>query len=430
MKAVLTLILPVFLSVIFFHQEISLMPQALANGKSVAEQDSYFLGLPNDGQVLERSFVHEDSLRSYLLYVPAAYDGTVDWPLVINYHGFSNAAADQMYISQMNLVADTAHFLIAYPQGLLVNNPVLGFSAPGWNVDGTMSDNDDVDFSSQLINQISADYAVDPLRVYVTGWSIGGRMAFQLSCELPDRIAAVASVASKMSDGQLQSCNPGRPFSALWMRGTADPIAPFEGDGGLFSPAPNTPSYWAARNNCSPDSLVTDLEDMVTTDASTVTLIEYIDCDANTEVLFYQINGGGHAWPGGGDLPPSLGKVNRDINASSEIWNFFNRNPHPGLPSSAGDAVEPMFEQVRVYPNPSHGEITIELNLKKGGVVQMRLFSLLGQPVGSIVNQHFPSGQQQYIWNPGGNDLSPGTYFIQIRFGTELWSQPILINPN
>lgn len=286
------------------------------------------------GDTISQSFVHNDSIRSYLLYVPEAYDGSEDWPLVINYHGFTNSAADQMYISQMNTVADTGHFLIAYPQGLLVSNPFLGFSAPGWNVDGTLSTNDDIAFSNSLIDHIQTTYAIDAARIYVTGWSMGASIAFEVSCKLADRIAAVAGVANQMADSQIANCDPGRPLSAMLIQGTADPIVPFDGDGFLFSAASATPSFWAGYNHCAPDSLVTDLPDLVTTDTSTVTLIDYIDCDAGTEVLFYRVNGGGHSWPGGGALPPSLGKTNQDINASSEIWNFFQRNPHPNPPGA------------------------------------------------------------------------------------------------
>ena len=281
------------------------------------------------GDTLTGEFIHNDSLRSYLLYVPEAYDGSEDWPLVLNFHGFSNSASDQMFISQMNPVADTANFLVVYPQGLLVDNPFLGFSAPGWNVDGNLSDNDDLGFTSVLIDRLSAAYAIDLSRVYATGWSMGASIAFQTSCSLAGRIAAVAGVANQMADSQIANCNPGRPVSAMLIQGTADPITPFDGDGVLFSAAANTPSFWANLNNCSPDSLVTDLEDIVTTDTSTVTVTEYKDCDADTEVFFYRVNGGGHSWPGGGELPPFLGKVNRDFNASSVIWNFFNRHPHP-----------------------------------------------------------------------------------------------------
>ena len=62
-------------------------------------------------------------------------------------------------------------------------------------------------------------------------------------------------------------------------------------------------------------------------DGSTVTLIEYDGCKANTEVLFYRINGGGHTWPGGGSIGNAFGVQNQDINTSLEIWKFFSQNP-------------------------------------------------------------------------------------------------------
>lgn len=381
------------------------------------------------GDTLSRSFIHEDSLRSYLLYVPAAYDGTENWPLVINYHGFNNMAANQMFISQMNPVADTANFLVAYPQGLLINNPFLGFAAPGWNISGVLSENDDIDFTSQLIDQISAGYAVDPARVYATGWSMGAGISFQVSCRLPDRIASVAGVANQMADSQIESCTPGRPLSALLMHGTADPIAPFNGSGDLFSSAYNTPSFWAGQNNCSPDSLVTDFDDIVTTDTSTVTLIEYTDCDADTEVLFYRINGGGHAWPGGGALPAFLGKVNRDINASSEIWNFFNRNPldksvstEPGLEVSTFD--------FSVYPNPFSEELTVEFELSSIQSVQLRLLNALGQPVGKTIDRRLPAGRQRLQWRLNNGSFPAGTYYLQLIVEGKQGIQSILYKPN
>lgn len=59
------------------------------------------------GDTLSRSFVHNDSLRSYLLYVPAAYDGSEEWPLVINCHQFGWSPSDYMAFTGMNAVADT-----------------------------------------------------------------------------------------------------------------------------------------------------------------------------------------------------------------------------------------------------------------------------------------------------------------------------------
>jgi polyhydroxybutyrate depolymerase len=227
------------------------------------------------GDTISQTFVHNDSLRSYLLYVPEAYDGTEDWPLVINYHGFNINAGTQMELSQMNAVADTAHFLIAYPQGLQVFSPVLNASAPGWNpINGLLSNTDDISFSNQLISEINSMYQVDQARIYTTGWSMGATMAWQTACALPDRVAAVAAVSQQMADLQIADCNPGRAFPTLLIHGTGDSIALFNGDGGFFSASPLTPRFWADYNNCVADSMVTVLPDLITSDSSTVTLIQ------------------------------------------------------------------------------------------------------------------------------------------------------------
>ena len=77
------------------------------------------------GLIYEREFQHDDTVRNYLLYVPASYDGTKKWPLVINYHGFSGNPMIQIDATQMNIAADLMNFIVAYPTGLEVD---LGFA--------------------------------------------------------------------------------------------------------------------------------------------------------------------------------------------------------------------------------------------------------------------------------------------------------------
>ncbi|MEN0051420.1 MAG: hypothetical protein AAF806_30420, partial [Bacteroidota bacterium] len=150
---------------------------------------------------LYRSLAHEGLQREYLLYVPEAYDGTEDWPLVLNFHGYGINAFTQMVFSDMNPVADTGRFLIAYPQGTEFFSNVAGTPSqgPGFNAIGegettfTSTFNpDDVDFTSKIIDDIANDYKVDLTRVYSTGWSNGGFISTVLGNELSDRIAAIA----------------------------------------------------------------------------------------------------------------------------------------------------------------------------------------------------------------------------------------------
>ncbi|MEM9832095.1 MAG: PHB depolymerase family esterase [Bacteroidota bacterium] len=286
------------------------------------------------GVLHEYSFIHDGIERSYLLYVPAGYDGQEDWPLVLNYHGFNLTPALQVAFSQMNIAADDTHFLVAYPAGLIVNNPFLNQPGPGWNViNGTLSDNDDIGFSRQVVEHIAANYQVDYHRIHAAGFSMGASMAYEMACLAPDLIASVAAVGSGVDQTIIDRCERGKPLALLQIHGTADPIIPFDGVAGggvVFPPAPETAALWARQNDCELEPESEDLPDSDASDNSTVTRFEYQNCD-DTEVLFYQINGGGHTWPGGGNFPEFLGSVNRDFDANAEILAFFQRNPHPDL---------------------------------------------------------------------------------------------------
>jgi hypothetical protein len=46
-------------------------------------------------------------------------------------------------------------------------------------------------------------------------------------------------------------------------------------------------------------------------------------------VNLYKVIGGGHQWPGTTALLGGLGTINRDINASAEIWRFFSNYSCP-----------------------------------------------------------------------------------------------------
>ena len=295
-----------------------------------------------DGVLEERSIIQNDSLRSYLLYIPASYDGSSEWPLVISYHGYSIDASFQMAVDRLDLTADTAEFLLAYPNGLIVDDP---FDGPdiGWNYDGLVSENDDVEFSRMIIEDISEDYMVDQERIHATGWSMGSQMIWALACELSDRVASIAGISGPMDDAYMDACTPDRPFSVMLIHGTDDLYWPPEGvevGGYIFSNPKNTIDYWTNNNNCLEDEAITELEDIVGDDSSTVTVYSNLGCDSDTETFYYDIKGGGHTWPGGsfpgGAWPEFLGPVNRDISANNEMWSFFERNPHPEAGATGG----------------------------------------------------------------------------------------------
>jgi polyhydroxybutyrate depolymerase len=50
--------------------------------------------------------------------------------------------------------------------------------------------------------------------------------------------------------------------------------------------------------------------------------LRYAACDQDASVLLYTIDGGGHTWPGGMPIP-FMGKTSRQIDATEEMWRFF-----------------------------------------------------------------------------------------------------------
>ena len=75
---------------------------------------------------------------------------------------------EHILYSDMNNVADTAKFIVAYPLGLLdPNNP---FGCLDWNENGRHVW-DDVAFVSALISRIASNHQVDTNKVYACGFS-------------------------------------------------------------------------------------------------------------------------------------------------------------------------------------------------------------------------------------------------------------------
>jgi len=266
-------------------------------------------------------FISSGLERTYRLHVPKSYDPARPTPLVISMHGAAMWGVAQMEITRWNAVADEQGLIVVYPSGARAAGPRVWRAGQG----GPASR--DVQFVADLIETLKGSYNIDPARIYADGLSNGGGMAFLLSCTLSDRIAAVGMVGPALFLPWDGCRDIGRPVPMVLFHGTAERFAPYHGGASpvsnkhVFPSIPTFVARWARRNQCAERPAERRV-------AGDVTRLEYSGCADDAHVVLYTIHGGGHNWPGGGDIPEwFVGPTTRSIHASREAWEFFRAHP-------------------------------------------------------------------------------------------------------
>jgi polyhydroxybutyrate depolymerase len=256
--------------------------------------------------------------REFIIDIPQSYSAEEEpVPLVFVLHGAGGSGQSMRAISGFADLGETEGFISVFPSG--ING--------GWNdgrPDPGVAANDDLAYIRHLIELLSNSLNIDASRIYATGYSMGGMMSYRLGCNLPDQIAAIASVASTMPMYILSECNPAPTLPVLVIQGTNDNIIPWMGIRNGYLSATDTMEYWTDHNGCPSETELVPEPDLDPTDPTLVILQQYADCD--NEVTLYGVYGGGHTWPGGASVAPiDIGVTSRDLNATEAIWAFFNR---------------------------------------------------------------------------------------------------------
>jgi polyhydroxybutyrate depolymerase len=294
-------------------------------------------GRPYGYEFERREIEFEGLTRSYCLYRPDSLDPAKPAPLVLVLHGGSGSseATLGLTLGRFNELADRDGFIVVYPDGVenIWND---GSGIVKWRAHREQIN--DVGFLTSLVDRLEEEFHVDPTRVYATGMSLGGMMCFRLACEVPDRIAAIAAVSCGMWEGMPERCAPSLPTPVMMIRGTADPMVPWNGGltgitrltGNFMTvlSGPEVARFWAARNGCSQPPAVEYGPDPAPGDGTRVRRESFRGDKPGTEVILYAIEGGGHTWPGGYQWADAsvMGPTCRDIDASDVIWELFKRH--------------------------------------------------------------------------------------------------------
>jgi poly(3-hydroxybutyrate) depolymerase len=275
--------------------------------------------------------------RSYLISIPPAYNCSAPTPLILSFHGGDRNASQQQELSQMSNPEFNNFAIAVYPLGMdvrsLSNVIEIELKAAQETWQGVPGDSaNDLQFVTDIINQLEQEYNIDPARIWATGMSDGGGFCNTIACDpiLSGRIAAFASVSGAFYINESNSCspdpitipcNPGRPkIPIIEFHGYLDTTIPYEGgarNGACLPSIPYWAQEWALRDGLAATNVATNL----TSDTLVYTFGEGSENGLVIQVTDFNL---GHDWPSNVQVGNS---ELASFNATPIIIDFFMRNP-------------------------------------------------------------------------------------------------------
>src|SRR5215470_9261201 len=262
------------------------------------------------GTFIDSSMVWDGVTRYYEVYLPPVLPRNP--PLLLMLHGTSFEIPPETPVKNNYgwlPVANKYQFILVKPAS--TRNSATG----QWNWNAYFMDAafqspppDDVGFLRQLIINLTAQYNVDPKRVYVAGMSSGGQMTHRVGAELSNLVAAIIP-ASGTIVGQLPPppiTLPGAavaPVSVQEWHGTLDTEIPpcnngttiYSGKKFYLATVDQSFNYWVKQNKCMQKANTKKLCTNGTANPNTAGN-DATSCSNGVEVQFVWEKGVKHAW--------------------------------------------------------------------------------------------------------------------------------------
>ena len=231
--------------------------------------------------------------RSYWLYVPPAL-GNEPAPMIMLLHGTGSNGQQMLYMGDFVRHAHANNYIVVAPNALgRAFNDGSGRAGPA--NDKAPKDIDDVAFFAALKQRLSVEYAINPDKNYLVGFSSGGAMVQRVTLQQGDAFSAYVSVSGHLWAEGAESV---KAQSLLLIFGDSDPLNPVDGGpvdygNGLILDKPAqlaTAKDWSKRFDCT--TQVQARQDVVQQ-------IGWYQCDGGGQILYQKIAGLGHFWAGG-----------------------------------------------------------------------------------------------------------------------------------
>ena len=243
--------------------------------------------------------------RPALIVLPSGYyesplDRRPSIPLVLSLHGYSSHYMAQDSYFGLSRLVNSYNFAL-----VLANGTLDDLGNRFWNATDSCcgiadSRPDDVAYLTDLVEEAAEHVYID--RVFVTGMSNGGFMAYRLACDGIPGLAGIVVVAGSSFLDETR-CDSASPVSVLHVHGTADEVISSEGGSNPDIGRGNHPATrdvvhrWARRAGCdlSEAETLPNLDIYRAVDGSETSVTRYQSgCQDNLVVELWEMDSSSH----------------------------------------------------------------------------------------------------------------------------------------
>src|ERR1039458_809852 len=318
-----------------------------------------------------------------IVYRPSGLSTAKPVPLLVALYGADGCPQCMEGLTHFEAVADQYGFVVVYPGSALVGGTP-------WTSSG------DVSYIGALISPVESSQNLDPTRVYVAGFSAGGRFAYQLGCALSKQITAIAIVGSVQRP---YACSLSHPVSELTIAGSQEAVNGIAATG--IPSAYTVEGWWRVRDGCTgpvDSAVVAPLAEQMSE-----------SCVDGASVGLLIVEGGHHTWPGC-SCGLSASDPDSQWGASQGIWSFFAAHQTGSLTTPVAKLLSTRF----VAGGSGDRSVSTTFDLGEQVTVTQTLSDAYGADFGSATSTLNPGAQVSLVL-PLAPDAPAGAYSLALN---------------
>ena len=224
--------------------------------------------------------------RPVMLQVPAGYDSSKHYPLIMVLHGYTaNGFVQEAYFGTKAEVTAGNAFVLA-PDGLTDSTGAQYWNADPGCCDFDHTNVDDSGYLGDILAAVNADYPID--HTWLIGHSNGGYMAYRMACDHADLVEDIIVLAGDAATDPT-ACKPVKPVNVLHLHGDQDMSVPYA------AAAMRSVDQWAMHDTCAMTSHAGPTYDLDTAVAGAETSTQIFDgCPSGIDLELWTLAGSGH----------------------------------------------------------------------------------------------------------------------------------------